>query len=107
MRGGSGAWRLFPLWRQLYEHGSVPRHLARELGLERAQVFLAPQIADRLRAADPQFAPLHTDGHRHLVAIEQTDRERAVGEWTRPHLELVVLGDAIGRLAQGILVHRE
>ena len=76
-----------------------PSNTPRSFCRHRSRTFCFPLIPSSLHVTD--------DLHIHLVAIEQPDRERAVGERPRPYLELILLRDAIGRLAERILVHRE
>src|SRR3954471_17358550 len=89
-------------WRDRDEHGAMARHRSGEVAVEGPELLLPPEITHRVLARDAEIGPAHADLHRHLVAVEQTDRKAAIRQRPRPDLELAVARDTVGRLAEGV-----
>ena len=86
------------------QHYAVPANGGGELVVERAEVFLPPEIADDLLAADAEVGPLHGDRRLDAAAVEQADGLRAVLHVLRPDFAVSVANQQRGLLAERILV---
>ncbi len=72
----------------------MPRHEGLELAIGRAEVLLAPQVADSLFAVQTEVGPLGGDGGRVVAAVEQADGFGAVFEVFGPNFQWALMSDA-------------
>ncbi len=85
--------------------------MARDLGFKflfvNAEVFLAPEIADGLRAVEAEVGPIGHDGGGLFTAVEQANGFGAVFKVSGPDFQGVIHRDATAGFAERILVHVE
>src|SRR5512135_1112104 len=86
------------------EDDAVPRDERRERALEDADVLLTPDVPHDLLSADAEAAPLGLHLGHALTPIEQAHRLRSVLQVPDPDLQVAVLGRALARPSERVLV---
>ncbi len=80
------------------------RNFGRELTGSLAARAVRPQIPNGDRAGQAELRPSRGYGGSPIAAIEQAHGLRAIGQGSRPDLEISVLGHSFGNLAQLVLI---
>ena len=82
--------------------------LSFELAREHAQIAAFPQVSNNLSSPKVKVRPLDFDLVSGLsVAVEQANGHRAILQRASPDFQVAVLGDAIRRFAERVLVQGE
>lgn len=83
------------------------RDVGFEFSAELSEIFLAPQVADFLFAAQSEVGPICGDARRCSTAVEEADCLGAVFHVLGPDFEIANFRDATGLPAERILIYLE